>query len=368
MKCPDIGTIQAYIDFELNVEVRKEVENHISQCKVCESKYLELKKNDNFVFDKVRVYKQYFDDSVMKQKNVFEEEGIGGDQNENIKRGVSFYMKKYKKIAAIACTAAVVATCITVQPVRGAISNALSIFRVQNVKGLKISLDDLETIERKLQCGEKDINIENMVKIKTTGGEESKISVEEAKKLKDFEVIFPQDIMDEEQTVVAIEDMNMEFVLDVENVNSAIKMVGGTRLFPENIDGKPIIVSIPKNISLLCDFDEGNEIVFSQTKAPVIKVPEGVNVEDIYNSLVELPILPVSLQNQLKSIKDWKNTIYIPVIEDDMQEITINGREAYIFSNGQKSSGAVWSNNGVIYTINGNVGKDKIISIAESMR
>lgn len=367
MKCPDIGAIQAYIDCELDLEVRKEVENHISQCKACESKYLKLKENDNFVFDKMQVYKQYFEDSVVKPENTFKEEGMV-DENKNIKRGVSYYMIKYKKIAAIACTAAVVAACITVQPVRGAISNALSIFRVQNVKGLKISLADLETIERKLQRGEKDINIENMVKIKTTGGEESKISVEEAKEIKDFEVVFPQDIMDEDQTVTAIEDMSMEFVLDVENVNSAIKMVGGTRLFPENVDGKPIVVNVAKNISLFCDLDEGKEIVFNQTKAPVIEVPEGVDVDEIYNSLVELPILPVDLQNQLKSIKDWKNTIYIPVIEDDMQEITVNGRNAYAFSNGEKSSGVVWANNGVIYTISGNVGKDKIINIAESMR
>lgn len=367
MKCPDIGVLQAYVDCELDLEVRKEVESHISQCKACEAKYLELKENDDFVFDKMKVYKQYFEDSVMKPENTYKEEGIA-DENKNIKRGVSYYMIKYKKIAAIACTAAVVATCITVQPVRGAISNVLSIFRVQNVKGLKISLDDLESIQRKLQRGEKDINIENMVKIKSTGGEKSKILVEEAKKIKNFEVMFPQDIMDEDLKVTAIEDMNMEFVLDVENVNSAIKMVGGTRLFPENIDGKPIMVNIPKNISMFCDLDEGKEIIFNQTKAPVIEVPEGVDVDEIYNSLVELPILPANLQNQLKSIKDWKNTIYIPVIEDDMEEITINGRNAYAFSNGDKSSGVVWANNGVIYTLSGNVGKDKIISIAESMR
>jgi|LSQX01.1.fsa_nt_gb hypothetical protein len=367
MKCPDIGTIQSYIDCELNLELRKKVENHISQCKACESKYLELKENDSFVFDKMRVYKQYFEDAVMKNENIFKEESMA-DESKNKKRGVSYYMKKYKKIAAIACTAAVVATCITVQPVRGAISNALSIFRVQNVKGLKISLEDLETIERKLRRGEKDINIDNMVKIKSTGGEKSEIPLEEAIKLKDFQVIFPQDIMDEAQKVTVIEDMSMEFVLDVENVNSAIKMVGGTKLFPENIDGKPVTVNIPKNISFSCELDEGREIVFNQTKTPVIEVPEGVDVDEIYNSLVELPILPVDLKNQLKSIKDWKNTIYIPVVEDSMDEIKINGKDAYAFSNGEKSSGVVWANNGVIYTISGNVEKDKIISIAESMR
>jgi len=366
MKCPDIGVIQAYIDCELNVEERKKVENHISQCKACESKYLKFKENDNFVFDKMQVYKQHFEDCPMKQQNTFKE-GIV-NENKNIKRGVSYYMIKYKKTAAIACVAAAVAICMTVQPVRGAISNALSIFRVQDVKGLKISLEDLESIERKLKRGEKDIEIDNLVKINTTGGEEGKISVKEAKEIKDFQVIFPQDIMAENQKIMAIEDMSMEFILDVENVNSAIKMVGGTKLFPDSIDGKPITVNIPKNLSILYELDEGKNVVVNQTKAPVIEVPEGVDVDAIYNSLVELPILPADLQNQLKSIKDWKSTIYIPVVERDMKEIKINGKNAYAFSKGEKSSGVVWANDGVIYTVSGNIGEDKVISIAESMR
>jgi anti-sigma factor RsiW len=59
MKCPDSGTIQAYIDGELDIKNKKEVENHIINCNDCTHLYKSLKSNDDFVFEKMTSYKNY---------------------------------------------------------------------------------------------------------------------------------------------------------------------------------------------------------------------------------------------------------------------------------------------------------------------
>lgn len=63
MKCPEMGTMQAYIDGELDIGARKDIEIHINTCEVCRHTFDELKGNDDFVFEKLTYYKSYnFDD------------------------------------------------------------------------------------------------------------------------------------------------------------------------------------------------------------------------------------------------------------------------------------------------------------------
>lgn len=378
MKCPDIEILQAYIDCELDITLKKDVEFHISTCSKCSEVFNRLKDNDDFAFSKIVSYKQFAEEKFIPSSSVpmpvtFE------NKNMNYKRGVFDFMKKYKRFGAAFCAAAVIVTCITVQPVRSAIASTLSIFRVQKMEGINITLKDLEEISSKLESNQSDINIDKIGNIKHEGGQLKNVEAGEIKNVADFEPLFPSVLEGNKVKASIVEPSSMELTLNVENINQLMKTLGSTKLLPKEIDGKTFFINFSSQVMLdyYNDDNNGKYVCIIEMKSPEIKVPSGVNVDEIYGSLVDLPILPKRLQQQLKSIKDWKNTLLVPVVESETEEININGVKAYISSkddmqNNENSSGSyssiIWYKDGIIYGIQGNVSKDEIINIAKSMR
>lgn len=371
MKCPDTGILQAYIDCELEIEQKKDVENHISTCTKCSAAYNQLKDNDDFTFTKIKNYRQYCEENLIPPSVPARAENHKLNKLVSTK-GVIDFMTKYKKFVAAACVALALTACITVQPVRSAIAGTLSIFRVENVKGINISLQDLRDIQTKIEMKESEINMDNLGKVKLDGGKKRSASVEEAESIPDFTVALPASLADTKPNVDIIEPATVSFTLAVDNVNSVLKSFGSTKLLPKSVDGKAFSANFSSQVYMNYKMND-RQIAVTQLKTPEIIVPDGVNVDEIYSSLVELPILPNNLQTQLKSIKDWKNTLYIPVVESEMEEVDINGAKGYVSSDTNPESNSIrsrviWYNKGVIYTVSGNISKDEILTIAKSMR
>jgi hypothetical protein len=369
MKCPGSDVLQAYIDGELEIDYRKNIETHLDDCDKCKSLLAILKENDDFVFAKLKNYRQHFEECNVPSSL----QPMVMDHNINIEnKGVFKNMLKRKSIVAAACAALVVTTCVTVQPVRAAISSALSIFRVENVKGINLTLEDLQQIQQKLSSGQGEISLDKMGSIKIEGGERRTSSQDDVKNLTDIDATLPSVLSGTAPNINVVEPASIDFTLNVKNVNQIMKSYGATKLLPDNIDGKTFKIDFASQVTMNYRINDNN-IRIMQTKSPEITVPEGVNVDEVYNAVVEMPILPKNLQSQLKSIKDWKNTLYIPVVESEMTEVDINGAKGYMSSEKGNSeetvhSAVIWFNKGVIYTISGRMDNNEILKIARSMR
>ena len=394
MKCPGIAVLQAYIDCELNIGQKKEVEKHLSLCSKCSESLKELKENDDFVFGKMESYIQFSAKNFIPSPAPLNLKLTPTGDHANNRKGVSFFMLKYrkniKKIAITACAILIATACITVQPVRSVIASTLSIFRAQDIKSINISLKDLNEIRENLARNESEIDIDQIGKIAKTGGQNRPVTAEEAKRTADFRVRFPAALGDSESHVRIIEPATVDFTLNVANINQVLKSFGATHLLPKEVDGKTFCVNFSSQV--MADYGTGDRfITVMQTKSPEIHVPAGVDVDAIYHALIELPVLPHHLQNQLKSIKDWKNTLYVPVVDANAEEITINGAKGYVYAREGKDQGTVshtyskdgktetifhstmhssviWYDQGTIYSVQGNVNKDEVIRIARSMR
>jgi hypothetical protein len=287
-------------------------------------------------------------------------------------KGVFKNMLKQRKFVAAACAALLITACITVKPVKAALASALSIFRVENVKGINITLEDMQQIQQKLSSGQGEISLDKMGSIKMQGGQKRTSSQEAVKNLPDIAVAFPSALDSVIPTINIVEPRSMDFTLNAKNVNQIMKSYGAAKLLPDNIDGKTFKIDFTSLVNINYGInDKSIEII--QTKLPQITVPEGVNVDEVYNAVIELPIIPQNLQAQLKSIKDWKNTLYIPVVESKITEVDINGVKGYMATDKSNSESTphtqvIWFNKGVIYAVAGKVDSNEILNIARSMR
>lgn len=369
MKCLSEGSIQAYIDGELSNTEMKEVEMHLFQCGKCKEVYKELKSINSFAVEKLQDYERDFKINHVEIEN--------RDIQVKNKKGEFKNMKKYKKIAAAACAALVITTCVSVEPIRASVINAVSIFRAKDIKSVNISVDDIKKLQTELQDRKSDINIDKIGKVKYQGGEQKNVTIDEAKKTLPFTISIPQNIQSKEVKNISIDKPSkMDFTLNVENINELLKSLGGKKLFPKDLDGKTFSLNMSGALSIMYeDSTNGERIAVSETKVPEITAPNDVNVDEIFNALSDLSILPYDMQQQLKSMKDWKSTLYIPNVGGNKaEEMNINGMKAIgCFDTSKndkekKHSSILILKDNVLISIDGNVDKNKLLETAKSMR
>ncbi|WP_315112058.1 DUF4367 domain-containing protein [Clostridium intestinale] len=281
-------------------------------------------------------------------------------------------MLKNKKTIALICTAILAVAIINGQTVNAAISKTLSIFRAQDLKGVTVTLDDIQQIQSKLSSGQGEINLEKMGSIKVQGGQKKVSSKEDVKNITDVIVAFPSVLDGVVPSVNVVEPTAIEFTLKAENVNEIMKSYGATKLLPANIDGKTFKVDFASQVTM--NYSINNKpITIMETKSPEITVPNDVDIDAVYDAVVEMPIIPQRLQSQLKSMKDWKNTLYIPVIESEMTEVNINGAKGYMskdYGNSEENSesAVIWYDKGIIYVVSGQVDSEELLKIAKSVK
>lgn len=362
MKCPSEGKIQAYIDEELSSEENDEIEMHIFLCKKCKETYNILNNLNNFSYTKVEAYKEYpiKTDAGLKPLNI---------KTIKYNKGVLEMIKPYKKAIIAACAALLITTCIKVQPIQAAISNAVSIFRVQNIKSVNISLDDIKKLETALQSKKTDIQIDNIGKVNYTGGNYRLATLEEAKNKLSFNSLIPQNTQGAVLEKIGIDDASkIDFTINVANVNQVLQSLGGKTLLPKNLDGKTFTLDFSDKLDLFYKTKDSNkQFNIFQCKSPEVNAPSDVNVTEILNCISDLSILPNDLQTQLKSIKDLKNTLYVPNIGNKMEEVNIDGLKVMLYSDNNNTS-AVFIKNEVLFDISGSINKDETIQIIKSMR
>lgn len=361
MKCPSEGKIQGFIDKELNDIEFKDVEKHLYQCEKCKDTYEKLISSDSFIMEKLQNYKNELN---IKPTNI---------ENMNIevksKKGAKKDMRKYKNIAVAASLALVLTTCVTVKPIRAAVMDAVSIFRVKDIKSVSISLEDIKNLEQALEKGTSDINIDKIGKVDFQGGEHKNITLEEAKKELPFTVLIPKNLPAQNTESISLETpVKIDFALNVENVNEILKSLGGKKVFPKTLDGKTFSLNTAGILNITYKVStSGKYVSVTQSKVPEITAPADANVDEIFNALSELSVLPPQIQSQLKSMKDWKNTLYVPNVENNLEKLTIDGTKA-VGSFKEDYSSILILKNDVLVAVSGNVDKNELIEIVKSMR
>lgn len=373
MKCPSIDIIQSYIDGELGSHQKNEFESHLLKCDKCSLQYKELKNSNDLVSNVIGEYKNYMEENIVPQIKPFNTAKAAINKENQKKPGrITAFTVKYKKIAAIAAAVAFITSYATIQPVRAAVSDVLSIFRAQNLTGINITVKDIDNIQKQLQSKEPEIDLKNMGKISVKGGEQKHTTPAEASALQDFKIQLPGILKESTPEISITNPMSVSFNMNAEKVNSIMKSFGAVKLLPENITGKTFELNTPLLINASYNIN-GKIYNVLQTKAPQVIIPDGVDADEIYEAMTELPILPESIQKQFKAIKDWRNTLFIPVVESKTEEVDINGIKGYLypqisFKNASSQPAIIWSDGGIIRGITGTLSRDELLNLAKSMR
>ncbi|TYP56719.1 DUF4367 domain-containing protein [Thermosediminibacter litoriperuensis] len=367
--CYDEGILQAFIDGELGREKENEIRVHLETCTTCAQLVGELKDLNDFARSKLAVDFNPGEEHIKKRFEYV-----------MMRKGVSDLVRKYGKAVAGFAAALLVSSTLWFAPVRDAAADFLSIFRVSKIQAVKITLEDLEHIKQQLNGrGIRDIDLKQYGKVKATGGGFEKVKPEDIGLLPEkvgFNFRPLKAPGGFELTFAGLEKpMRIEITPNVVNMNRLISALGGTKLLPEELDGKTLVVNtkgaVRQNFIQNSDKrEDARSFSLTQMGAPDIQVPEGVDLEAVRQAVLALPFLPDNLREQLYGIEDWKTTVPLPIPteEVDAEEITINGKPGLSMKKSWGDNAIIWIDGETIFNIEGNLSPQELLQIANFLR
>jgi hypothetical protein len=382
MKCLEEDILQALLDEELSLKDKNNVQKHLATCLICQQKLHELEELNSFIRTKMDTYHLAIEKVAFTSDLSFKKENIKR-KNSNFK-GVLRMFKKYQKGIAVAVGVVFIGGMFSFGPVRSAAANLLNVFRMEKVDTISISANDIEEIGRKLN-DKGEFNIENFGKFKNEREHkyESIDSYNEAVKKANFKFRIPQELKEK----ISNKDENINFYsnsgdkltcnLDVTKVNELLKSFGSEKLLPISLDKKDFTLAIDDSYSVEFNKEKSKDgegrynYSLTEIKAPEIILPEGANVDEILEPLLNLPILPYNAKEQLKAVKDLQKTLVFPAEEGKSKKVTVDGTEGILMTEnnyGNTFTTLIWQKAGVLHMFSGyNANSDRLLELANTL-
>lgn len=352
MKCPDEGTLLGYLDRELPPEEQRAVRQHLDYCQDCSSLLREIEDNLDFSREKLGIL---FDGSQFSE--VSGQEKVWASLQPVIrpgKRGTTYMNFKRWSVAAVLVL--VLGITAYVPSFRTAVADLLQVFRVEKVETLTLSSQDMRDIQKALEAGSANIDLKSFGHIETNGkSTERKLTREELSGLP-FRPLLPAG---REGDYSLVNNPTVEITPRVENVNRLLKSLGSQDLLPQTLDGKTFKVSMAD--TFVADYSDFRMMVGT---SPELQVPPGVDMKEVIRPMINLPIWPEGVREQLATIDDLEHTLVIP--GEKVEKVTINGSPGVISRDGQTT--LIWQNAGLFYILTDQSGgKADLLGIAQSL-
>jgi len=259
--------------------------------------------------------------------------------------------KRLKHWMNAGIAAAIVALLVFTSWGQEALADVLQSFRVQHLQTVSLSQDDLNHLQQTLSQGSlnpQSFDLKQYGQLETVGGGKTQeMSVTEAIAFTGWKVKFLPGADAGAMVIKNSPRIQLTLKLHITPINKLISQLGGKILLPNSVEGKPITLDIPGMIQMT----KGTRNLI-QLKSPTLSVPDNLDVDQVRQAVLNLPVLPQDLRSKLAGIGDWQHTLPIPAIGDAATQLTIAGCDA-VFMNKEGRLQLVWLDHNVIYQLSG---------------
>lgn len=116
-------------------------------------------------------------------------------------------------------------------------------------------------------------------------------------------------------------------------------------------------------------YENGSQmLVVAEMASPELILPETIDPELLREDLLSLPGLPPDLVAQIRAVRDWRETLIIPVPADaTTRQVTLHGASGLLIE-APEGSAVLWQKGGVLHAVGGTMDGETVLSIAESVR
>lgn len=270
----------------------------------------------------------------------------------------------------------VVAVLLSIAPVRAAASELLSVFRLEQIVVLPVSLQDIEHLESvSYELGD-DFFPGDWEEIEEPGEPQHPATVAEAGDLAGFPVRTPSARPAPDEIVVRGQ-MVTRFEPDLEMMQLLFETAGlSPDLVPPEIDGEAFDLTMPVSVVQIWG-DEEEALMVMQMRTPSVDFPEGVDEDALGEAVLQLLGLSAEEAAAFSATIDWSSTLLLPLPDDGMsaEPVVVNGAEGYVVTGTPPDeetdvvyTSVLWQKDGFLYVVGGIEDTATLLDIANSLQ
>jgi hypothetical protein len=301
---------------------------------------------------------------------------------ESFTRKNSWFKKHRKWVSGIAAASVLAVTLITPAG-NQALAAILNKFHMQQMTVVKE--DELQQMMNTIFTdGESREAVNKFGAISRKSGTiNGEYTLKDAERLLNRKLIMPGNFDPNTEKVHISASNELTMTLKVDEVNKTLTRLGAAKLLPNSVDGKPITLKLGEAVSLSRQVQKdgnGYYYSFTQLAVPVIEVDPSIPVSEALEAVIQFPLLPDYIKNNLKTSGALDNgNIPLPIVTNgNAEKLTIQGVEAVLTVNnyGNKEAGnrlayynLIWIKNGKVYSVNGSGFADRaaLVAFAEEL-
>lgn len=287
---------------------------------------------------------------------------------------------------------AMLACVILIQPVRAAAESALTIFRVNDVNTITITVTDLQDMIAGFRSSgvfpTKDMSGQTKSDSEAQAPDNLKSHIKSLNSVRDFNAFsfsLPTALKSESPKLYTTDSESKTITLDTTGINAELKKMGAATMLDSSLNGSEITVDTPASITA-----EYSDVTLIATQSAYIDAPD-TTTNSLWKSVLSIPAIPDDLRVQLAAIDPKTRDIYLPVIEGLGRETDLGSTTGYIYSTSdlaqvasvipdligstqltklqsENESALIWVRNGVLYCLAGQKSDSELSQIARSIK
>lgn len=140
---------------------------------------------------------------------------------------------------------------------------------------------------------------------------------------------------------------------------------------PDPVVSPTVTVTLHVPASVAQVYERGDRtLVVGEMDSPELILPETIDPELLREDLLSLPGLPPDLVAQIRAVRDWRETLIIPVPADAItRQVTLHGVSGLLIESPQDGTAVVlWQKDGVLHAVGGTFDGETVLAVAESVR
>jgi hypothetical protein len=383
------GEIRAYLDQELNPVQHENIEDHLETCAACLEMVETLRVRSQRVEEDLSVLDYYSAEppfSVDKARDHLTER-ISDSERKEVNMWDNFKSLLPRPAWITLAVIALLVVSLAFAPARAIANTFLGLFRVEQVRVVEFSAQDLP---RQLGSSSQfEYVMSNDVHIQERGEPQEVSSPEEASALAGIPIRLPTQIEGQE-TLEVLPGGDVTFNIDLEQIRTVLRDIGRADIkLPDSLDGATVFVDIQAGVQAKygeCEFDLEEDLenhqtlrgldctTFLQIPSPTVSAPPGLDIVQIGEAFLQVTgMSPEEAADFARSV-DWTTTLIIPVPRygSEHEEVQVDGVIGTLIQQyGYKMDDSyllIWVKDGILHALSGPGDSTAALEIASSLK
>ncbi len=363
-KCPSEGRLRYYLETRDDPNIRL----HVDTCVACQNRLARLREHADFAVRALAAL-----ESAPSALLVVSSQ-----------RGKESTMRRFRIPALAFAITTTIALLVWVAPVGALAEQLVQRFRVQQFAAITIPAGTVEALGAQLQA----IPEENRAAFREqfaqalqvtpkepTEGVREVASLEEAATHLGRTPLVPDKLPAAYSEIspryLVGDERRTEATIDVARVQQALTALGlrfASLPDPTVTPTVTVAVAIPASAAQVWQTNDAHALVIAELESPVLELPAEIDPELLREDLLMLPGLPPDVVAQIRAVRDWRQTLIIPLPEEaTSRSISLRGTTGLLIES-PDGVAVLWQERGILHVVSGHLSADEAVGVARSLR